>query len=229
MAAMILLACASFAQTKAFVVDDRLSVLRKSPDLKSPIVQRLRIARPVFIVESRKASRNQPPFFRVALTRRTRGWIHQGAVAAPGRPGDDRRIFTLINSLDQGIDRMALCRIFLDHFPRSPLTPRVMLALGKEAEEAAIELSRRAARRLNSLGDSKAQADLRDFYLNDPGLDRYNRLRVTFDFDGASGSYIYDCRAYRDIIKRFPSAPEAAAARERILSAERRLARRQGR
>jgi hypothetical protein len=101
-----------------------------------------------------------------------------------------------------------------------------MLALGREAEAAAAELSRRAARRLDSLTNSELTLNLRDYYLNDPGLDRYNRLRVTFEFDHASRSYVYDGKAYREIIKRFPYSPEAALARERILSAERRLARR---
>jgi hypothetical protein len=225
-AALILLASTSFAQTKAFVIDERLSALRKRPDLKATLIRRLRIARPVFIIESRKSSLNHPPYFRVAVTRRTRGWIHQAALAVPGRAGDDLSILNLINSLEQGIDRISLCRIFLDNFSRSALTPRVMLALGREAETAAAELSRRAGRRLQSLNDFKPGHKLRDYYLSDPGLDRYNRLRVTFEFDHASRSYVYDGKAYREIIKRFPYSPEAALARERILSAERRLARR---
>jgi hypothetical protein len=224
---LFLLASTSLAQTKGFVIDDRLSALRKKPDLKSPVIRRLRIARPVFIIDSRKASPNQPPYFRVAVTRRTRGWIHQAALAVPGRAGDDLSIFTLINSLEQGIDRISLCRVFLDNFSRSPLTPRVMLTLGRESETAAAELSRRASRRLDSLTDSKLKHNLRDYYLNDPGLDRYNKLRVTFEFDPSSRSYVYDCKAYREIIKRFPYSPEAALARERILSAERRLEQRQ--
>ena len=228
-AALVLLASTSLAQTKAFVIDDRLSALRKKPDLKSTIIQRLRIARPVFIIESRKPSPRQPPFFRVAVTRRTRGWIHKDAIAVPGRAGDDRRVFALINSLDLAIDRMTVCRLFLDNFSRSPLTPRVLLALGQEAETAADELSRRAGRRLQSLGNSNPLPDVRDYYLNDPGLDRYNRLLVTFDFDASSGNYVYDCKAYKEIIKRFPQTAEAATARERILSAERRLARQQKR
>jgi hypothetical protein len=102
-----------------------------------------------------------------------------------------------------------------------------MLTLGRESETAAAELSRRASRRLDSLTDSKLKHNLRDYYLNDPGLDRYNKLRVTFEFDPSSRSYVYDCKAYREIIKRFPYSPEAALARERILSAERRLEQRQ--
>jgi hypothetical protein len=131
--------------------------------------------------------------------------------------------------MQQRVDRISLCRVFLDNFSRSALTPRVMLALGREAEAAAAELSRRAARRLDSLTNSELTLNLRDYYLNDPGLDRYNRLRVTFEFDPSSRSYVYDCKAYREIIKRFPASPEATLARERIVSAERRLAQQQNR
>ena len=40
---------------KAFVVDDRLSVLRREADVRSQVVQRLRLGRPVYIIGSREA------------------------------------------------------------------------------------------------------------------------------------------------------------------------------
>ena len=80
---------------RAFVVDDRLSVLRRGADVRSQIMQRLRLGRRVYILGSNSAAGDQPKCYRVAVTRRTRGWIHNSAVAIPGRAGDDARLLRL--------------------------------------------------------------------------------------------------------------------------------------
>jgi len=87
-------------------------------------------------------------FSQVVVTRRTSGWLQSEALVTSGRNGDDRRLAHLIGGTDE-FDRIARSRIFLDHFPRSSLRPRVLLALGDAAEEAAAQLSREATRRLN--------------------------------------------------------------------------------
>ena len=48
--------------TKAFVVDDRLSALRRNADVKSPVIHRLRIGRPVFIFASKTSGPDRPDF-----------------------------------------------------------------------------------------------------------------------------------------------------------------------
>ena len=199
--------------TRAFVVDDRLAALRREPDIMAEVAQRLRLGRAVYIVGARSARANQPGFYRVAVSRRTRGWIHEAALAVPGRAGDDRRVSGLIASLS-GPDRLLLCRIFRERFSRSPLMPSVLLALAEEAERSASALGVRARRRLAALDDEGARASLRDYYLSDPGLDRYSRLGVRFDFDESTSSYIYDGQAYREIVRKFPASSEAKRARE---------------
>lgn len=206
---------------KAFVVDDRLSALRRDADMQSEVIQRLRLGRRVFIIGTKSGGHDGPTFYRVAVTRRTRGWIHRAALTVPGRPGEDERITRLIESASDGLDRIAMCELFLEHFGRSPRAPRVLLALAQEADRAATTLNRRARKRLAKLDEE----NLRDYYLNDPGLDRYSKLRIKFDFNPSTTEYIYDGQAYREIIKRFPASDEAKHARRRLDRTEQKLAR----
>ena len=212
--------------TKAFIVDDRLSALRREADLKSQVVQRLRLRRPVLIIESKGGKGDQPKFYRVAVTRRTRGWIHESALAIPGRPHEDERVMNLITDTRDGLDRIALCQLFLEHFNRSPLAPRVLLAMAEEADRASVTLSQHARKHLKDV-DAGGGVNLRDYYLNDSGLDRYSKLGIAFDFEQATSEFVYDGRAYRQILKRFPHSAEAQLARKRLDSVEQRLARQQ--
>jgi hypothetical protein len=165
-----------------------------------------------------------PAFYRVVVSRRTRGWVHQAAIVRPDRAGEDERLLRLANSADSGIDRIVLCRLLIDHFNRSPLIPRALLELAEEAERAASSVSERARRRLSRLGKDGHMA--RDYYLSDAGLDRYSRLGLRFDFDEAAAEYVYDGQAYRDIIRRSPLSPEARVARDRLDLVARRRNRR---
>jgi hypothetical protein len=206
---------------KAFVVDDRLSALRRDADMQSEVMQRLRLGRRVLIIGTKAGRKDNPTFYRVAVTRRTRGWIHHSALAVPGRPGEDARTMRLIETASDGLDRIELCGLFIERFARSAIAPRVMLALAEEADRAASTLTRRARKRLAKLDEE----NLKDYYLNDPGLDRYSKLRVKFDFNQATTQYVYDGQAYREIIKRFPESDEAKRARQRLDRVEQRLAR----
>lgn len=210
---------------KAFVVDDRLSVLRREADVKSQVVQRLRLGRPVYIIGSRSGAATRPRCYRVAVTRRTRGWIHASAVSIPGQPGEDKRVLRLAENAGDGFDRITLCLLLIERFKSSPLVPNALLAMAAEAERVAPTLSERAAKRASSLDPRTANASLRDYYLNDAVLDRYSKLRVSFDFDEAAGQYVYDGWAYRVIIKRFPASEAAKTARERLVVMEQQLAR----
>ena len=209
--------------TKAFVVDDRLSALRREADIKSQVIQRLRLRRPVFIIESKGGGSNQPKFYRVAVTRRTRGWIHESALAIPSRPHEDERVMKLITDTRDGLDRISLCLLFLEYFNRSPLAPRVLFAMAEEADRASGALSQHARKHLKDVNE----VNLRDYYLSDSGLDRYSKLGIAFDFEPATSEFVYDGRAYRQILKRFPNSAEAALARKRLDSVEQRLARQQ--
>ena len=216
---IVALQSTSFAQNRrppaggrlAIVVDERLAALRASPQLTGKLVRRLSRGRMVAI-RSSKTGTDGITFFLVNVTSRTRGWIQREAVASPSRAGDDRRLLAQIER-SQGFDRISRARIFLDHFPRSPLRPKVLLLLGDAAEEISVKLSKDAARRLNgNTGDAPEFS----YYLNHTGLDRYNRLRVGFVFDQTTKRLQYDGAAWRELIRRHPKTPEALEARKRI-------------
>src|SRR5215475_14424147 len=79
--------------TKAVVIDERLSALRREADIHAPVLKRLRVGRAVYVTSAKSA---RSTFYRVAVTRRTRGWIHQGAIALVGRAGEDERVLRVI-------------------------------------------------------------------------------------------------------------------------------------
>ncbi len=208
---------------KAFVIDDRLSALRREPALQSQVIRRLRLGRLVFIVGTSKPRTGQPRFCRVAVTRRTRGWLHQSALAVPSRSGEDQRIINLIESSSDAVDRITLCRIVIERFGHSRLLPHAMLLLGEEAERVADTLSKRTQRRLADVRGT--DASLRDYYLSDAGLDRYSRLGIAFDFNDAADEFIYNGKAYREIVRRFPKSEEAGLARQRLGLTDQKTAR----
>jgi len=211
---------------KAFVADERLSVLRREPNLKSIIIHRLRTTRPVYIFGARAAAGDQPAFYRVAVTRRTRGWIHQSAVVIPGRVGDDQKLLILIDETKESSDKIALSNLLIANFNRSPLVPQALLKLGEEAERCAASLNSHARKRLADLNASLPNAAPRDYYLNDSGLDRFNKMQVNYDFNQATGEYVYDGKAYQQILARFPSSEEARKARAHLDATHQRLAKR---
>lgn len=195
----------------AIVVDERLAALRVTPQLTGKLVRRLSRGRMV-AVRAAKTGPDGITFFFVNVTRRTRGWIQREALVSPSRTGDDRRLVDLIKD-SQGFDRISRARIFLDHFPRSVLRPEVLLLLGDSAEEAADKLSTSAARRLKETPNTAPEFS---YYLNYSGLDRYNRVGVTFVFDQTTRRLHYDGAAWRELLRRYPKSPQAAEARKRL-------------
>jgi hypothetical protein len=215
---ILFLQVTGFAQKKpptggrlAVVVDERLAALRATPQLNGKLVRRISRGRLV-AVRSFKTSADGVTFLLVNVSSRTHGWIQSDAVVSPSRSGDDRRLLTLIQR-SSGFDRLARARIFLDHFPRSPLRPEVLLLLGDTAESLAEKLSRDAARRLtDDLGDAPEFS----YFLNYTGLDRYNRQRVGFIFDKTTKRFHYDGSAWRELIRRYPKTSQAAEARNHL-------------
>ena len=204
---------------KAFVIDDRLSALRREPNLQSMVIRRVRLAQPVYIVTGQinKGEKGEPKFYRVAVTRRTRGWMLASAIAVPNRPGEDKQILERIENNSDPTDRITLCRIMIEGFGRSRFVPRAMLLLAEEAGRVAKTLTQRTHRRLEEV--KPGDASLRDFYLSDAMLDRLSRLGVFFEFNESAGEFVYNGKAYRDIVRRFPGAEEAGIARTRLAHA----------
>jgi len=204
---------APFRALSGYVVDERFSALRREPRLNGRLIERLRVGRFVAVLsESRQA--DGATFYRVATTRRTRGWLHERAFVMPARRGDDRRLLELIERAE-GVRRLQLARILVAHFERSPLRPRALLILAEEAERAAEELTARL-RRQGEDADTASTVLRRQLFLNDVHLDRYNRLGITFVYDEDDDRLRYDGWAYRELLARYPQSAEAARARERL-------------
>jgi len=211
---------------KAVVIDDRFSALRREPSLQSEVIHRLRLGHTVYVIHPGNGDTSHPAFCRIAASRRTRGWIYRTAIAVQGRAGEDQRIMKLIEGTSDGLDRIALCRILVERFSQSPLVPRALLIMGDEGERAAETLTQRSRKRISETAEASASS-LRDFYLNDSTLDRYSKLRIVFDFNEQTREYIYDGRAYRDLVSRSPHSEEALLARQRLSRVKDKNAKRQ--
>ena len=194
----------------AVVVDERLSALRASHELTARLLRRIGRGRLVAI-RAVKTSRDGIVFCLVNVSSRTHGWIQREALTSPSHTGEDLRLLNLVES-SADFDRIVRARIFLTHFPRSPLRPKVLLILGDAAEQASDKLSRDASRRL---GDASSAPEF-SYYLNYPGLDRFNRQGLTFVFDQKARRFHYDGAAWREILRRYPHSPEAQLARVRL-------------
>lgn len=195
----------------AVVVDERLAALRATPQLTGKLVQRLGRGRLVAI-RSAKTTPEGIAFLLVNVSARTHGWIQREAVVSASRPGDDRRLLRLIEA-SEGIDQISRARIFLDHFARSPLRPKVLLLLGDSAQKISEKLSTDATRKLKH---RVVETPEFAYYLNYSGLDRYNRMGVRFVFDESTRRLHYDGAAWRELIRRYPKSAEAAEAGRRL-------------
>lgn len=199
---------------RAVVVDERLAALRDEPELSARLLQRMGRGRMVAIMGA-KRSPEGVTFYRVAVTRRTRGWLQSDAVVSPARAGDDERLLRLIRGSEE-FDRIVRARIFLELFIRSPLRPAVLMLYAEAAEEAARRLSREATRRLNEREMTAGGAPRFSYFMNYNGLDRYNRQGISFTFDPVTKQFHYDGASWRELLRRYPRSLEAERARAKL-------------
>jgi hypothetical protein len=203
---------------RGVVFDERLSALRAQPHFKAQLVQRMRRDRRVGILGAIIA-KDGTKFFRVAISRNTRGWVLADAVIRPGNAADAERLMRLVVETKDEFTKARLAKLYADQFRSTRLAPKALMILGESAEGAAVRLSRDARRRV---GDEDPDPGLnegltkRDFMLNYVGLDRYNRISVMFDYDAASDRIVYDGAAYRELARRYPRSDEAQVARKRL-------------
>jgi hypothetical protein len=200
----------------AVVVDERLAALLDGPDLSARLLQRMSRGRVILVLGSRRAP-DGVTFHRVAVTKRTGGWLQSDAVVSPARSGDDERLLRLIRA-SEDFDRIVRARIFLDIFPRSPARPEVLMLYAESAETAAARLSRDALRRLDEREMAATGAPLFSYFLSFNGLDRYRRQGITFIFNRAARQFHYDGEGWREIVRRYPRSPQAVQARQRLES-----------
>jgi hypothetical protein len=200
------------------VFDERLSALRAQPNVKAPLEQRMRRGRRVGILGA-TIVKDGTKFFRVAISRNTRGWVLADSIIRPGNAADAERLMRLVYETKDEFTKARLAKLYADEFRSTKLAPKALMILGESAEGAAVRLSRDARRRV---GDEDPDPGLnegltkRDFMLNYVGLDRYNRIGVMFDYDAASDRIVYDGAAYRELARRYPRSDEAQVARKRL-------------
>jgi hypothetical protein len=203
---------------RAVVVEERLSALRAQADVKAPLEQRLRRGRVVGILGAKRGKDGQQ-FLRVAVSRKTRGWLLAEAVVKSGSAADAERLLKLTEETNDDFVKARLARLCADEFRAGPQVPRCLLLLGEAAEHAADRLTRDAKRRVGDEEPSAAPGaglSKRDYFLNFAGLDRYNRAGVTFDYDERAERIVYDGAAYRELLRRYPKSAEALAMREKL-------------
>jgi hypothetical protein len=198
----------------AVVVDARLAALRAAPSPSATLLRRLGRGRFVSIRSSQRTT-DGLLFHRVAINRRTSGWLQNEAIVAGWHPNDDERLLHLITGPDE-FERTARAKIFLDTFPRSPLRPTVLLLYSQAAEEAAEQLTRSAQRQFTRNEIPENGAPLFTYFLNYNGLDRYNRQGVKFIFDELTKTFHYDGAALRELLRRYPQSKEAEEARKML-------------
>ncbi len=205
---------ASGGNRAAIVVDERLAVLRDAPSLNARVLQRLGRGRSVTILASKRGT-DGITFHRVAVSRRTRGWLQSDAVVTPNRVGDDERLLRLARgSVD--FDRLARASLMNEMFPRSPLRVQALMLIGEEAEKSATKLSREARRRLDEKEMTAGGAPRASYFLNYNGLDRYSRLGIAFIYDEAAKAFRYDGATWRELARRYPNSTEAETARAKL-------------
>jgi len=195
---------------RAVVGDERLSALRERADQTASIKQRLRRGRVIGITGAARG-KDGSLFFHVVVTRRTEGWILAAAVIRAGHRPDGERLIKLIEASDDEFARIRLARLCADEFRGTRTAARALLLLGETAERAAARLTAQAQRRLKA-GAEEMTLDRRVYLLNDVALDRYNRIGVRFKTDEEGAKLIYDGGAYRELIRKYPRAPEAVEA-----------------
>jgi len=204
---------ANYGSRTAYVIDERLAALRSEPKLEGDLTQRLSRGRAVQIIGNRQTGGVM--FYRVAVTRRTRGWLPADSLVSPSRVEDDARCLRLIRG-SEDFDKIARASLFLQVFPRSMLRAQVLSLLGDEAEQFAQSLSREAGRRLVEKEMTAGGASRVIYFMNYNGLDRFNRIGVKFTFDEGTKTYRYDGAAWREIVRRYPNSAEAETARAKL-------------
>ena len=205
---------------QAFVVDERLAVLRSAPSLFAKPIQRIRRGRVVTIYETREADGVE--FYRVGLIPKAQGWLQKESVAGKFRRGDDERLARLIQA-SEGFEQIERAQIFVENFTNSPFSPAILLLFGDLMEEAALKISAEAAKRLNLREMAASGAPLHSFYLNYPSLDRYQKIGINFAFNSETKLFHYDGAAWREIIAKSPTTNEAVEAQKRLDSLKEKM------
>ncbi|MBI4470384.1 MAG: hypothetical protein HY650_13795 [Acidobacteria bacterium] len=202
-----------FRAVAAYVFNEHFSALRRTPGADGAIIERLRTGRLAAIV-GRKRDSTGTLYFRVATTRRTRGWIDAGALVAPAWPGDEIRLLERIKA-SKDFARLELCYLMRRHFRPTPAWVEALMLMGHEAEKAAETLTQAAHARKIATRPGVEHRPPESIFLNFESLDRFNRLGIRFRFEPQTERYLYDGDAYRTLMREHPDPAIREAARRR--------------
>lgn len=204
----------------AIVIDETLSVLRKSPSLFAESVHRMSRGRKVQIQAVQEADGIK--FFKVAVPPANFGWVQADAVFGKFRPGDEERLARMVQSYD-GFDQVEIASLFFEMYPNSKLRSALLLLYGDVLERIAVDLSRSANSRLSKREMAASAAPLHSYYLNFNMLDRYRKLGVMFQVNPTTKLYHYEGWSWREIIAKYPGTPEAEEAQKRLDSLKQKV------
>jgi len=197
----------------AVVIDESLSVLRDKPSLFAEPVQRMRRGRKVVIQNIAEADGVR--FYKVAAPPANFGWVQADAVFGAFRPADEERLARFVKAAD-GFDQIEIANEFFDLYPRSQFRPALLLLYGDLLEEVAAKLTKDSGSRISRREMAASGAPPYSYYLNFVSLDRYRKLGILFLFNAANRSFHYDGASWNEIVKKYPSAPEAVEAQKRL-------------
>ncbi len=197
----------------AIVIDETLSILRMKPSLFADSVQRMRRGRKLLILGSAEA--DGVKFYRVSAPPNNSGWVQADAVFGKFRSGDEERLARLVQATD-GFDQIELADEFFKLYPESQFRPAILLLFGDLLEDAAVKLSKDANSRLKRREMAATAAPLHSYYLNFVSIDRYRKLGVVFLFNPEAKAFHYDGSSWREIVKKYPTGPEAVEAQKRL-------------
>ena len=189
---------------RAIVVDERFSALWEKPGWEGQLRRRLRRGRQVWLIGPPRVRQGER-FHRVAVSRRTQGWIHEAALVRPGDRADGERLWRVIEETEDDYVKVSLARLCALHFRGQPAAPRALWLLGETMTRVAYRLTLEAERRLGEIDPSRRRPAMMGFV----SLDRYHRLGISFLYDEASGTLRYDGAAFEELRKRYPRSAEA--------------------
>lgn len=177
---------------RAVVIDDRYSALRERPDLQGRVIQRLGRGRVVGLLATIRNRRGER-FHRLAVSRKRSGWVYELATIRTGSRRDAPRMIGLIEGTADDFVRISLARICQREFAGTEEARIAQSVVADAAARVAAKLTLEIRRRA---GDSFT-ANRRPLFLNYPGLDRYNRIGVLFDYDSERDQLFFSRLARR--------------------------------
>lgn len=197
----------------AVVIDETLSILRKTPSLFSEVVHRMQRGRKVQILGVSEA--DGVKFYKVTAPPSNFGWVQADAVFGKFRAGDEERLAKLVQAWD-GFEQIEIANEFFELYPASKFRPAILLLYGDVLEEAAAKLTKSASSQLKRDEMAASAAPLHSYYLNFIMLDRYRRLGIIFLFNSAAKQFHYDGASWKEIVTKFPGTNEAVEAQKRL-------------